>query len=322
MINKELNNNSDIDLLIFKKIDGTITSGEETILKNYFIEHPEEEVKLEEYKIIWEKSSEIKIKQKQSGDQRWDKLESQIDKRIHRQKYRKLLIQTLSVAASLFICFFIYFKSEKTITLIANKGEIVTSTLPDQSSVTINSKSVLSYSQSLFSNKRNVTLEGEAFFQVEKKRKRFVVSSDYGKIEVLGTKFNVKNRNSEIKVSCQEGSVHVMNKDIIEQSVILKKGFATKFDIKSTPLKPYQINPLEINGWTKGIIVFNQTPVIEVLNELERTFNISINKNNINPDITYNGEFDNMEISDILEIIALTLDLKLSKIDDTNYAIE
>lgn len=321
MINKNLNN-INIDLLIIKKIDGTINPDEELILKNYFIIHPEENEKLEDYTLIWERSTKIEVKQKLSKNQRWEKLESKIDQKIYQRKYRKLVIQTLSVAASLFICFFIYLKFEKNITLTANKGEIITSTLPDNSVVILNSESVLTYHQSLFSNKRFITLEGEAFFKVEKKRRRFVVRSDYAKVEVLGTEFNIKNRNTKVIVSCLKGFVKVINKNINEHSIILENGFATTFNYNSSPIKPYQINQLEINGWITGILIFNQTPINEVLNELERTYNISIKRNNINPNITYNGEFDNMKISEILETIALSLELKLSKIDGIIYIIE
>lgn len=319
MNNKNINN--DIDLLILKKIDGAISPDEEIVLNKYFIDHPEEEVKLEEYNMIWGKSSEIKLKQNRTIDQRWEKLETQITRNKQKNNYRKLLIQTISIAASLLVCIAIYFKTEKVITLSTEKGEIISSVLPDKSVVFLNNESDLEYRQSLFSNKRIVTLNGEAFFKVKKNRRAFVVSSDYAKIEVLGTEFNVKNRNSEINVLCQEGSVGVSNANG-EYKVILKKGYATTFNKESQPIEPYQITSVEINGWISGIIVFNQTPILEVLDELERTFNITINKNNINPDITYNGEFDNIEVYEILEIITLSLDMKLSKLDDKNYVIK
>ena len=317
MINNELH--TDMDLLIVKKIDGTITPREEEVLNAHFTKNHEEEIKLKEYELISNISSEIGVNPKYSKDQRWEKLEVGINEKKRFKLNRRLFIQTVSVAASLFICFFVYFKYEKDMVLAANNGEVIASILPDKSQVILNSGSKLVYKQSLFSGKRKAILEGEAFFKVEKKRKAFIVISDYARIEVLGTKFNVKNRSNGVKVSCQEGSVQVSNTNIEKYKAVLKRGFATVFNDKSNPSKPFEIDSLEINGWTNGVLIFNQTPITEVIDELERSFNVSINRNDLVPEYTYNGEFDNMKVADIIAIIALSLDINLAIIDDENY---
>ncbi|RPH28914.1 MAG: DUF4974 domain-containing protein [Bacteroidales bacterium] len=314
--------NGEIDLLIIKKIDGTINSEEDLVLNDYFDNNLKEKIKLEDYQLISQKASDIKIKQNRTPDQRWRHLELSINRKEKQKKSKALIIQSLSIAASILVFIVVYSYSNKELTLTAKKGEIVRHTLPDNSSVILNSESNLTYKESLFSNTRQVTIEGEVFFKVEKRRKSFVVNSDYAQIKVLGTQFNIRNRDSKVKISCLEGTVSVLNSNIPESSIVLKDAQTTHFDSKSKPVNPFSTNQSEINGWTEGIIVFDRTPILEVFNELMRTYNISITTNNIGIDITYNGEFRNQAINEILETITLSLDLKLIKIDENNYKIE
>lgn len=88
-----------------------------------------------------------------------------------------------------------------------DKGNKAMLTLADGSKVWLNSESTLTYSKD---DVRQVTLEGEAYFEVEKDRKHcFEVHTSYGTVRVYGTSFNVKGRSSDslFVVSLVEGSV-------------------------------------------------------------------------------------------------------------------
>ena len=62
-------------------------------------------------------------------------------------------------------------------------------------------------------NNRNVSLKGEAFFNVTPSKVPFVVSTDYAKITVLGTKFNVRARDDGFETGVNEGSVEINKND-------------------------------------------------------------------------------------------------------------
>ncbi|MDN5286490.1 MAG: hypothetical protein JWR38_2764 [Mucilaginibacter sp.] len=92
--------------------------------------------------------------------------------------------------------------------------EIVkTDTLPDGSRVTLNKYALLDYPQRFTGNQRNVTLvKGEAFFNITpNKAKPFIITTGKTTIRVVGTSFNVKNKNGLIEVIVETGIVQVTN---------------------------------------------------------------------------------------------------------------
>ena len=90
----------------------------------------------------------------------------------------------------------------------ASNGTQNTFSLPDNSEVVLNSGSEIQYKKWNWDNNRSLNLEGEAFFKVAK-GKKFEVNTTVGKVTVLGTQFNVKQRENYFDVSCYEGKVKV-----------------------------------------------------------------------------------------------------------------
>ena len=85
-----------------------------------------------------------------------------------------------------------------------NPGMMTSLTLPDGTLVFLNSESTLSYPSRFDSDTRNVTLQGEAYFEVAKNpEKKFIVSTSHqSQIEVLGTHFNVEAYEKQETVKC------------------------------------------------------------------------------------------------------------------------
>ena len=122
------------------------------------------------------------------------------------QSYKFLL----RIAAVFVIGFSLYFTLNngdlvKVNTLVAQHTNI---TLPDNSEVTFNAASLQKYNKEDWDKKRQLTLEGEAFFNVAKGAK-FEVKTKMGIVTVLGTRFNVKHRNKLLEVQCFEGLINV-----------------------------------------------------------------------------------------------------------------
>ena len=119
----------------------------------------------------------------------------------------KKFMKVAAVAAFLVIGSYFYINTldEKVTTQYAENREVV---LPDNSEVILNADSQLSYSEKKWDEQRNVKLRGEAFFKVAK-GKRFIVATDAGSVAVLGTQFNVENREGFFEVTCFEGLVSV-----------------------------------------------------------------------------------------------------------------
>ena len=149
----------------------------------------------------------------------------------------------------------------------------------DGSKVYLNSGSVIKYPVKFIENKkREVFLEGEAFFDVvENKNELFIVNSNGINVEVYGTKFNVRNYaedfNSDIVLV--EGSVGIGNSENLEK-IILKpsfKGSVNKENLKVTTTK---VNTKVYTSWIDGEIIFRNETFTQILKKLERLYNVTI----------------------------------------------
>lgn len=101
-------------------------------------------------------------------------------------------------------------------TVVTQLGERSQVVLPDGTKVWLNSSSSVEYVAPFFSRQRRVKMEGEAYFEVEHDRRApFVVSTNGLDIEVLGTRFNIRNDDNEHRVTTVllEGAVKAMLRD-------------------------------------------------------------------------------------------------------------
>lgn len=96
--------------------------------------------------------------------------------------------------------------------------------MPDHSQVWLAANANLTYATD-FNENRTLTLTGEAYFEVERDEKHpFIVNTDFGKVEVLGTAFNVNASDKSTTVSVEHGKVAVENKS---GKVLLTAGQST-----------------------------------------------------------------------------------------------
>lgn len=189
----------------------------------------------------------------------------------------------------------------------AEKGTETAMLLPDQSEVVLNSDSNLSYKKWNWENNRLIELEGEAFFKVAK-GKKFVVNTIDGKVIVLGTQFNVKQRNNRFEVTCFEGKVKVSHK---ENNVILTKGMKVIFENDITLEVPNTMNTQP--EWMNDEIVFYKEDLRNIISEIERKYNITIELEHKNNKQVFSGNIPSNDINVALEIISKTYHLKIAK---------
>jgi len=159
-----------------------------------------------------------------------------------------------------------------TRSISAGIGAHQTHELPDGSSVVINAASKVSYHPLRWGFARKIELEGEAFFEVTKGR-RFVVKTAQGEVEVLGTSFNVRVRGNSFAVSCVTGKVRVSN---LKGEQILTPGLSTQTNATGDLLAPYTITDYPAAAWREDKFYFNDVPLQEVFEEIQRQFDVRI----------------------------------------------
>lgn len=222
----------------------------------------------------------------------------------------------LRIAAVLAISLSVYYFSTTLNTNIATlAAQKTTVELPDNSEVILNAGSSLSFNESKWSDARNVSLDGEAFFKVAKGKSFNVLTAD-GKVTVLGTEFNVKQRSGLFEVICYEGSVKVTHQT---DEKILKPGdgFLLLDGKIIAREKETAIGP----SWINNESYFKSMPFAHVIHEFERQYNVTIETDNIDLDQLFTGSFVHNEQTLALKSITLPLNLKHSKKDNSTIVL-
>lgn len=171
-------------------------------------------------------------------------------------------------------------------------GEKTTITLPDASSVALNALTEISFNESKWEDKREVQLEGEAFFDVAKGAK-FVVATSAGSVSVLGTEFNVRHRGRIFEVRCFEGQVKVVSG---KHTTVLREG--DNFRISNGVVTSGK-NTDSFPRWTRNTSDFQRVPISEVFAELQRQYDVEILLEAVDPKQLFTGGFihGNLELA-------------------------
>lgn len=157
-------------------------------------------------------------------------------------------------------------------------GEKAFITLPDSSTVYLNSGSTLSYQQNYGYADRKVKFSGEGFFNVQKATKPFAVNTQYLNIEVLGTSFNVYAYEDEntIEMTLVQGLVKIQTNSTPIKEVLVKPEQKAIYDKSSGELALYRTNTKFETAWLRGELVFRSHPIEDVLSKIERRFGVKI----------------------------------------------
>ena len=222
--------------------------------------------------------------------------------------WRKVVRITVQAAAMLAIGLFVggYISKERTYDMLAEQintlqvpyGQRLKFTLPDGSSVQLNSGAKIEYPSVFKKNLRRVKLSGEAVFDVEHDEScPFVVETFASDIRVLGTKFN----------------------DPTQKDIILKPNDIANLSNGHLFIEP--ITDPEILCWTEGLINISGLPFDELMEKFERAFDVKIditlttlpNIKNVSGKIRVNDGIDKA-----LHILQYTADFSYRKDSDTN----
>ena len=162
--------------------------------------------------------------------------------------------------------------------LITAKGSKGQFTLPDGSVVWLNSESKLTYPNQFVDDKRCVTLEGEAYFEVAKDAKKpFVVQAGERDVEVVGTSFNLDSYSSGefIQTALLNGSVKISGK-AIKEPVYLKPNELFRYR-KSDQVSSVEEAKVGLYAdWIKDRLVFDNDNLSDILISMEGRYNMDI----------------------------------------------
>lgn len=196
-------------------------------------------------------------------------------------------------------------------TAIGEKKEVV---LSDGTKIIVNSNSALSYPTEFIGVTREVVLKGEAFFDVaENKELPFIVNTNEGmNIKVLGTTFNVKSYPEDqiIETTLVTGKVEVVERND-NKTVFLYPSQRATYVKTDDKLIIDKVNTEKYISWKDGKLIYDETPLREVIKGLERAYNIKFKvKSKELLDYKYKGVFDNLSIIEVIELFELSSPIK------------
>ena len=166
------------------------------------------------------------------------------------------------------------------VTVVTQLGERSQVVLPDGTKVWLNSSSSVEYVAPFFSRQRRVKMEGEAYFEVEHDRRApFVVSTNGLDIEVLGTRFNIRNDDNEHRVTTVllEGAVKAYASGDEKAAVRLRPSQQLVFDTRTGAMRLTDEPSADRSiNWIDGRFCFEHDTFAEIVAELKRYYNVDI----------------------------------------------
>src|SRR5688500_1802504 len=216
--------------------------------------------------------------------------------------------------------------ADKTYTITTTAGQIKTFTLPDNSKVTLNGNSTLSYKGGWDSKEpREVWIKGEGYFDVRHLNKdslhinpseRFIVHCGDVNIEVLGTTFNVKARSGKTNVALLTGKIRIdyVAKASNSKPLILAPGDYVEYAGEKLLVNKKLARPAQVSSWTSNEISFTDATLKEITETLQDRFGYKV----IAEDTTLlqmkiEGDITVSNVADLLDVVTTTLNIKVEQ---------
>ena len=248
---------------------------------------------------------------------------AKIEKKQRRRKDRlRNLKNVFKLAAAITVGFFIgalvsYFggTAPEPIYYVAHapKGSVSEIVLPDGSTIFLNADSRVKYSIDGKNNVREVFLEGEAWFDVEKnKEKPFVVHTLFYDVNVTGTQFNIKayEADNTLSTTLEEGRIIIQSTDKfrLAKNIIINPGEQALLNKESKELTINKVNTKWVTSWKDNKLIFVNMNLKELVVLLERKYGVDIEiKNKEILNLHFDGTIKNESVIEFLNIIQKTL---------------
>ncbi|WP_159519497.1 FecR family protein [Sunxiuqinia indica] len=258
---------------------------------------------------------------------------AKVNTQIHRRKAgsgsRIVTLRTLKIAAAIVLALLVvsaaYFVGKQQLSgqtlaeIKVDDSGLSQVELADGTIVTLNRDSKINYPDQFGSNKREVFIEGEAFFEVTPDpNKPFIIRAGEATIKVLGTSFTVNAYpgSDRIEVIVATGKVQFSKNDIGQSMnrLLLNPGEKGIFESVSKQLvKSLNADPNYL-AWKTRSFVFSETSLKEVISQLNKVYRVQIELNDLSlNDLLLNAHFENEPLDFILKVISETHGLSVSR---------
>lgn len=314
---------SEIEELLPKYLSGELPDQERAMIDEWSKESPENETFFQETRRAWEVIPLLNEMEKFNSFEALKK----VNKRLIKSENSNWFTIIQRIAAILLLPVLVYSgyqtiqnfslknQQEENVvmqTVSSRQGMVAEFFLPDGTKVWLNSGSELQFPLNFRSGEREVSLKGEAFFDVKKNVKQpFRVNIRDLNIDVKGTSFNVISYEGEVQseVILIEGKVTLSSDgdNNIKELGALEPGHRAVYTAESQTININKVDPEKYIAWLDGNLVFQDDSMAEVVKRLGRWFNVDIviRDDEINEYI-YKATFRNENLKQVLDLLKLS----------------
>ncbi|MFV0591706.1 MAG: FecR family protein [Draconibacterium sp.] len=305
--------------IIIKYLQGTADKAETEIFFRWLDESEANRTQFKELKKIWA----LTAKEENNAEISWRDLQAKLNKPV-----KKRILYVFVKKAAVFIllvCFgaavqYLFFGSKhdsvytKSYSITAPAGQKTNIELPDGTLVMLNSGTKIQYSGDFTKGNRQVYLEGEAFFDVQKDVEHpFIVNSELLGVKVFGTSFNIRAypEDREFVATLIEGSIGILNTHG-EEVAQLVPGEKAYFSESETTINIRQVDTEMYTSWKEGLVTFRNEKLKDIAKQIERWYNVEIviQKEGLGDERYFGTILKNKPIDQILEVLKLTTSLQ------------
>jgi len=338
MMNTDLVSKKEASELIIKMLTNQATSEECAVLDNWVKRSDENKSFFLRYRNVWLASSQVvkpdrektskalgilnqKINSSQSVESHVPEIKLPIDRKRSFTGYFKiaalwvLLFGTGAVFSMLFVKPARVLNFNSKVSVIAPRGSKALTVLPDGTVVWLNAGSKIEYKIPANKTAREVTIEGEAYFDVSKDPEHpFTVNAGEMIIKAYGTEFNIKAYpdEEEVETTLVEGSVSVEIKNKPSNKTMLKPDeqaiyYKATSERSENFLVTKGIDPSIYTLWIKDRLQIKGETLEDLAVMLERKYDVTIHfDNNTLRDLRFTGIIENETIEQILDLIKIS----------------
>jgi ferric-dicitrate binding protein FerR (iron transport regulator) len=323
-----MNSNNNKYLTLLGKV---LTKGasleEKEQLEQWAKENKTQKTFVEETTKVWNLSKNYAEKLPVDTNSAWDKFEGKLESNTTKSTLLRSLTSywKAAVVIGLVATSLIWFANQNALqgtpileiveTGAQEQKELI---LPDGSVVLLNENSRLAYAKDF--TVREVSLKGEAFFEVTKKNgQSFEIKTNTTKTRVLGTSFNVRAYDkTPVEVAVITGKVAVESiEEGTKTSVILLPNEGVVYDAVAKKMEKSKQATKNSLAWKTQELVFDNMALGNVIETLERYFEIEIESDPKILNCHYTGTFKEPKLNEVFNTIAFTFptDLEIKKVD-------
>jgi transmembrane sensor len=305
--------------LLAKYLDGSATEEEKILIENWKATNPDAFAKAE--RLHTQISPSIDV----DTDVAWSKVMSQFNETPvvqmspwYSSKKAMGALAACFVACSMMVMFWRMDANESKSTIkYSTNDETKRIVLEDSSVIILNKFSTIEIAQNYNDDSRNISFEGEGYFDIAKNpNKPFVITMKDATVKVLGTSFNINcyASNAHPKVSVREGKVEFKNTSTNTFEILTPLEQAS-YDTTEKIVKKEVID-VNYQSWKVGALSFNESSITDVLSSISENYPVkfAIDKSISTSKITC--KLNNEKFENIVEILESVLQCKVEKRGD------